>query len=159
SRGRAQEPHVPRQVEEPLVSREAHAGSREVPDHLGGLGSHARDRRGDRGSRRPRARALLHDEGADDGACQGRQGGAARGRERVGTSPGGARIVSIHVHGSHTLTPGGPHGSPGVFVYDAARVLLIAAVRSVLTYVAVSLYVLIVAPPAMLVAALFGAKE
>jgi len=38
-------------------------------------------------------------------------------------------------------------------------VLLIAAVRSVLTYVAVSLYVLIVAPPAMLVAALFGAKE
>ena len=37
--------------------------------------------------------------------------------------------------------------------------LLIAAVRSVLTYVAVSLYVLIVAPPAMLVAALFGAKE
>jgi len=38
-------------------------------------------------------------------------------------------------------------------------VLLIAAVRSILTYVAVSLYVILVAPPAMLVAALFGAKE
>jgi len=38
-------------------------------------------------------------------------------------------------------------------------VLLIAAVRSILTYVAVSLYVLVVAPPAMLAAALFGAKE
>ena len=37
--------------------------------------------------------------------------------------------------------------------------LLIAAVRSILTYVAVSLYVLIVAPPAMLIAALFGAKR
>ena len=37
--------------------------------------------------------------------------------------------------------------------------LLIAAVRSILTYVAVSLYVILVAPPAMLVAALFGAKE
>jgi 1-acyl-sn-glycerol-3-phosphate acyltransferase len=38
-------------------------------------------------------------------------------------------------------------------------VLLIPAVRSILTYVAVSLYVLIVAPPAMLVAAVFGAKR
>jgi 1-acyl-sn-glycerol-3-phosphate acyltransferase len=37
-------------------------------------------------------------------------------------------------------------------------VLLIAAVRSILTYVVVSSYVLIVAPPAMLIAALFGAK-
>jgi 1-acyl-sn-glycerol-3-phosphate acyltransferase len=37
-------------------------------------------------------------------------------------------------------------------------VLLIAAIRSVLTYVAVSLYVLIVAPPGMLVSALSGAK-
>jgi len=55
--------------------------------------------------------------------------------------------------------PGEPRGSPGVFVYHAARVLLIAAVRSILTYVAVSLYVLIVAPPGMLIAALFGAKR
>jgi len=38
-------------------------------------------------------------------------------------------------------------------------VQLIAAIRSVLTYVGVSLYVLIVAPPGMLVAALFGAKR
>jgi 1-acyl-sn-glycerol-3-phosphate acyltransferase len=37
-------------------------------------------------------------------------------------------------------------------------VLVIAAIRSVLTYVAVSLYVLIVAPPGMLVSALTGAK-
>jgi 1-acyl-sn-glycerol-3-phosphate acyltransferase len=36
--------------------------------------------------------------------------------------------------------------------------LIIAAIRSVLTYVAVSLYVLIVAPPGMLVSALTGAK-
>ena len=36
---------------------------------------------------------------------------------------------------------------------------MIAALRSVATYLAVSLYVLIVAPPAMLVAMLFGAKE
>jgi 1-acyl-sn-glycerol-3-phosphate acyltransferase len=37
--------------------------------------------------------------------------------------------------------------------------VLIAAIRSIATYVAVSLYVLIVGPPAMLVAILFGAKE
>jgi 1-acyl-sn-glycerol-3-phosphate acyltransferase len=37
-------------------------------------------------------------------------------------------------------------------------VLLIAAIRSVLTYVAVSLYVLIVAPPGMLISAISGAK-
>jgi len=37
--------------------------------------------------------------------------------------------------------------------------LLLAAIRSAATYVAVSLYVLIVAPPAMLVAILFGAKK
>jgi 1-acyl-sn-glycerol-3-phosphate acyltransferase len=43
--------------------------------------------------------------------------------------------------------------------YDPARVLLIAAVRSILTYLAVSLYVVIVAPPAMLVSAVFGAKN
>jgi len=38
-------------------------------------------------------------------------------------------------------------------------VLLIAAVRSILTFIIVSLYVLIVAPPGMLIAALFGAKR
>jgi 1-acyl-sn-glycerol-3-phosphate acyltransferase len=37
--------------------------------------------------------------------------------------------------------------------------VVIAAVRSLATYVAVSLYVLIVAPPGMLIAALFGAKK
>jgi 1-acyl-sn-glycerol-3-phosphate acyltransferase len=37
--------------------------------------------------------------------------------------------------------------------------VFIAAIRSVATYLAVSLYVLIVAPPAMLVAILFGAKN
>jgi 1-acyl-sn-glycerol-3-phosphate acyltransferase len=37
--------------------------------------------------------------------------------------------------------------------------VLIAAIRSIATYVAVSLYVLIVGPPGMLVAILFGAKE
>ena len=37
--------------------------------------------------------------------------------------------------------------------------MLIAAIRSVATYLAVSLYVLIVAPPAMVVAILFGAKN
>ena len=36
--------------------------------------------------------------------------------------------------------------------------MLIAALRSAATYLAVSLYVLIVAPPAMLIAILFGAK-
>jgi 1-acyl-sn-glycerol-3-phosphate acyltransferase len=36
--------------------------------------------------------------------------------------------------------------------------LIIAAIRSVLTYVTVSLYVLVVAPPGMLVSAIFGAK-
>ena len=37
--------------------------------------------------------------------------------------------------------------------------MTIAAIRSVLTYVSVSLYVLIVAPPGMLIAMLFGAKK
>jgi 1-acyl-sn-glycerol-3-phosphate acyltransferase len=38
-------------------------------------------------------------------------------------------------------------------------VLFIAAIRSLLTYVAVSVYVLIVAPPGMLISALSGAKQ
>ena len=37
--------------------------------------------------------------------------------------------------------------------------MFIAAIRSVATYVIVSLYVLIVAPPGMLIAILFGAKS
>jgi len=37
--------------------------------------------------------------------------------------------------------------------------VIIAAVRSLVTYVAVSLYVTIVSPPGMLIAALFGAKR
>jgi 1-acyl-sn-glycerol-3-phosphate acyltransferase len=37
--------------------------------------------------------------------------------------------------------------------------VLIAAVRSISTYIAVSLYVLIVAPPGILIATLFGAKN
>ena len=37
--------------------------------------------------------------------------------------------------------------------------MILAAIRSLLTYVAVSLYVLIVAPPAMVIAALSGAKR
>lgn len=37
--------------------------------------------------------------------------------------------------------------------------MLIAAIRSIATYIAVSLYVLIVAPPAMLIAIAFGAKD
>ena len=37
--------------------------------------------------------------------------------------------------------------------------MILAAIRSVLTYVAVSLYVLIVAPPGMLIAAITGAKR
>lgn len=47
--------------------------------------------------------------------------------------------------------------SPAVFVYDAARVL-IAALRSILTYVAVSLYVLVTGPVGMLLAAAFRWK-
>lgn len=46
----------------------------------------------------------------------------------------------------------------GVFAYDSGRVL-IAALRSFITYIAVSLYVLVVAPPGMLIAMLFGAKN
>jgi 1-acyl-sn-glycerol-3-phosphate acyltransferase len=46
----------------------------------------------------------------------------------------------------------------GLFVYHPARVL-IAAVRSIATYVAVSFYVLIVGPPGMLLAILFKSKE
>jgi 1-acyl-sn-glycerol-3-phosphate acyltransferase len=55
----------------------------------------------------------------------------------------------------------GPHGSAAVFVYHRARVLktLIAAIRSVATYVGVSLYVLIAAPVGMTFAILFGAKR
>jgi 1-acyl-sn-glycerol-3-phosphate acyltransferase len=37
--------------------------------------------------------------------------------------------------------------------------ILVYALRSIVTYIAVSLYVLIVAPPGMLIAALFGAKS
>jgi hypothetical protein len=48
------EPDVPGQVEEPLVPREAHARSREVPHHLGSVRGGARNRAGDRSARRPR---------------------------------------------------------------------------------------------------------
>ena len=57
-----------------------------------------------------------------------------------------------------SLEPAAPQGAAGFFVYDRARVL-IAALRSVATYAIVSLYVLIVAPPGMLIAHLTGAKK
>ena len=65
------------QVEEPLVPREAHARSREVPRHLGDLRGLAREDRGDRREGRPRARALLLDQDPVDRPRQGRQGRAA----------------------------------------------------------------------------------
>ena len=94
-------------------------------------------------------------------AREGREGGAARGRQRGAGTPHRTahRSRSPQLDRLRRCQPGGPHGSPGVFVYDAARVLLIAAIRSLLTYVAVSLYVLIVAPPGMLLGDLFGAKQ
>ena len=67
------------------------------------------------------------------------------------------RLVTFQVSSLKSQEPAGPHGSAGFFAYDRARVL-IAAIRSVATYVAVSLYVLIVAPPGMLLAHLTGAK-
>jgi 1-acyl-sn-glycerol-3-phosphate acyltransferase len=53
--------------------------------------------------------------------------------------------------------PARPKGSAGFFVYDAAP-LIIAAIRSLATYVAISLYVLVAAPIGMPLAILFGAK-
>src|SRR5712671_4563225 len=46
----------------------------------------------------------------------------------------------------------------GLFVYHRP-LIIVYAIRSVVTYIAVSLYVLIVAPPGMVIAALFGAKS
>jgi len=60
--------------------------------------------------------------------------------------------------GAFDHEPAGPKGSAGFFAYDPIRVL-IAAIRSFATYVVVSLYVLIVAPPGMLIAYAFGAKN
>lgn len=48
--------------------------------------------------------------------------------------------------------------SDGLFVYHRP-LILVYAIRSIVAYVAISLYVLIVAPPGMLIAALFGAKR
>jgi len=45
------------------------------------------------------------------------------------------------------------------FSFIISLLILVAALRSIATYIAVSLYVLIVAPPGMLIAALFGAKQ
>jgi 1-acyl-sn-glycerol-3-phosphate acyltransferase len=56
-----------------------------------------------------------------------------------------------------TLSPPDRQGSAGFFVYHP-RTLLIPALRSAVTYFAVSLYVLIVAPPGMVLAILFGWK-
>ena len=94
-RRRAEEPDVPRQVEEPLVPREAHARSRQVPHHLGSVRSDARNRAGDRRPRRPRARALLLDQGPDDGARQGGQGRTAR--DAGGRTARAARAASRSV--------------------------------------------------------------
>src|SRR4030095_8083757 len=93
SSGRAEEPHVPRQVEEPFVPREADGRSPEVPHHLRGVGSDAGAGRLDRGPCGARARALFHGEGADRGARESREGrSAASGTGRPGTTRG-TRIV------------------------------------------------------------------
>jgi 1-acyl-sn-glycerol-3-phosphate acyltransferase len=56
------------------------------------------------------------------------------------------------------VKPVGSFRPDGLFVYHRP-LILVYAIRSIVTYVAVALYVLIVAPPGILVAALFGAKS
>ena len=98
-----------------------------------------------------RARALLHDQGPRDRAPPARegavQGRAARRRGSRAAAARRTRVVAERPVASRRRhqEPAGPQGPAGFFVYDRARVF-IAAVRSVVTYVAVSLYVLIVAP-------------
>ena len=71
SRRRSEEPDVPREIQEPVVPREAHARPGEVPHHLGSLRGDARNGSRDRGACRRRARALLHRESAHRGPVQG----------------------------------------------------------------------------------------
>ncbi len=105
---------------------------------------------GDRRPRRPRARALLHRQGA----APPRRAPARRlrKRHRVRWQPP-RRPVAPHARrksvqsqlASRTVKSPPDESFDGLFVYDSRRVL-IAAVRSLATYVAVSLYVLIAAP-------------
>ena len=113
---------------------------------------------------------MLHGQGAHDGARQGRQGGAPRrGGSRDGSSASRSRFVTVFSRKSSVFSLSRRSSvsvvSParraqalaGFFVYHRALVI-IAALRSAATYVAVSVYVLFAAPIGMLLAAVFRWK-
>ena len=106
--------------------------------------------RADRREGRPRARALLHDEEPVDRARQGRQGRAAADHARHG-APHREGLVSHR--SSAPLDDRAGAGRLRLFFQTRP---VIAAFRSILTYVAVSLYVLLVGPPLVLLASLVG---
>src|SRR5262249_7774169 len=96
---------------------------------------------------------------------EGREGGGAHRTARCARgddAPRGSRVVA-RVSRQSSIScqkePAGPSKGPaGFFAYDPAA-LIIAAIRSAATYVAVSLYVLVAAPVGMTLAILFGAKD
>src|SRR5262249_42002521 len=63
--------------------------------------------------------------------------------------------LELRTEKSELRRPRRPPAEAGVFIYDSGHVL-IAAVRSLLAYVAVSLFVLVTAPIGMLLALTFG---
>ena len=102
---------------------------------------------------RPRApRAKVRQGRAARRSRQPRRAARRRAPRRTSKSQVASQQFAIR-----TRKPAGPNASAGFFVYDPRRVI-IAAVRSVATYVAVSLYVLSSAPLGMLLAILFGWK-
>ena len=110
--------------------------------------------RGDRRARRPRARALLHGEGARRRrrAREGRAKAAPRARRGARAPRRRARAAQPAPRSSRSRARDVAHASPQArtirraFSFMIAARVIIAAVRSVATYVAVSLYVLIVGP-------------
>ena len=129
-----------------------------------------------------RPREARAGRGGEGGAGRVREDGAAHAAQRRGRSPDGARVVAasprIRRHARRTTGPNRFSGSGLLFmmrrcpwtpaaepaaVGDAPSLnaaapvrpsprTVLAAIRSVVTYLAIALYVLLVAPPALLLA-------
>ena len=168
---RAQEPDVPEQVEEPVVPREADARSRQGADHLRGVRGDAREgaRRSSSGSIEALEKCFIGQGAqrwrAPRRAGQGRQAGEGCARRRWRSRRGAPRRAR-RKHRAFALSaasPGPDAPRPGVFhVRDETSCVLrtaVAAVRSVVTYLAILAYIAVAAPLALLLGGVFRSKR
>src|SRR5204862_7669368 len=124
-----------------------------------GFRSGAGDSRGDRRPRRPRARTLLQRPRPDGSAREGRQGGAASGGRQHGDASRRPRLLTevrskkleVRSKKSNVRTE-----DARTVKADAGVFFAVAAIRSWITYIAVSLYVLVTGLVGMFLAVVFG---